>query len=842
MPGANPNLGMVPGRISNVQQAAYDKAAEQRTRELKNPPKPTEAPKPAEATRKTGPNTSSEIVDKTPIQLPEVVITAKRESSSISGLPVPNTQFNVLNSYRSYSYKFTFAGLDSKALETPTLDVFRQSSEKLIILKSSGKGSTVMSATESSDDIAQGMIKDFNSNSPGRFDLYIENVQVDTTMAFEEQTNLTLPTKISFEVYEPYSINGFIEALQVAAVGAGYPSYTVASFILKMEFVGYPDTGSNNGLPPPVVEIPGTVRYFVIQLTGMEIELTERGTRYRCGAIPINEIGFANLDNKLAQSIQVQGSTVGSILNNFMKELQDQRAQSAAESKQSVTGFDTYSIVFPSWVEGKGFDEAVPNRTLVDSEFAVNLKDNKTFAFGDLTDTTKSNAYRIDKNIANAAESSSESAYFARLSPDGNSVVSFSTQVNIDDCITAVISDSNYTRNLLKTVKEKVDAYGMVDYFLIKLEITNQNKKNDQTKMPYRNFKYVVTPYKIHYTTLPMYSDHSFDPAIYSKRAVREYNYYYTGKNVDVLSFKLNFNTLYFEAIGNALGNNDKPPDQTAGSNDNAVQPATATKDIDAFKKSSIPSAGQRVLQQLTEDSSRGKAVAGPQQDDPYWLMSRAMHNAVINSKTSMLTGELEIIGDPFYLATGGIGNYKPQSSGVSTNQDGTVDKDYGQVLILINFKNPADVRPLNASGEGGMLVYVPHQAAFSGIYKVLTVTSTFSNGVFKQRLSVMRMPQSDDTGTEPTPKQTISSAPGVVTTPDPTAQIAEDANKDATQAPVLTPTSYTTTIQNLASALNQATPGSAAYQSIQGQIQTVATQYANAQSASPLTKLVNKP
>jgi hypothetical protein len=754
MPGGRPQ----PRSVSNQQLAS----AQANAAAAKTTTPPTEA----KQTRPLGPGTSAEVVDKT------------LGNVSTPPLEAPNTGTNVLNSFRSYTYKFTLAGLDSKVLETPTIDVFQKSSENLIILRSGGKGNSVMTPTESSDDIATSMIKSFNSGSPGRFDLFIDNVEIETTMAFNEQTGVTLPTAIRFEVFEPYSINGFIEALQVASVAAGYVSYTSASFILKMEFLGYPDD-SVDLLAPKTV--PNSTRYFVIGFTGVEVELTERGTRYRVAAVPYNEIGFANLDSKLAQSVQVQGYSVGTILDNFMKTLTEQRAAAAKESKATVKGSDTYSIVFPTWVEGKGFDYSTPNKILVDSPFAVNLKDNKIFSFADVTDTKIPNAYKIDKTTIAASTSSTATSFFARLGAAGDTTVNFASGSNIQDCIAAVISDSDYTRNLLKVLKDRTDSYGMVDYFLIKLEITNQKIINDQSKLPYRDFKYVVTPYKVHYTSLPNYSDQTFDVSKYKYRAVREYNYLYTGKNVDVLNFKLNFNTLFFEAMGNAMGNNDRVSAQTAGSQDDNVKVQSASQDTDSGKDSSIPTAGRRVLANLTQNSNSGNPSASVPQDDPFWLLSRAMYKAVTNSNTSMITGEIDIIGDPFYCTAGGIGNYKPNSAGINKNDDGSVDKDYGQVLIIINFKNPEDFQAVDRSGNGGMPIFVPKQAAFSGVYKVLGVVSSFREGLFKQKLNIMRMPQTDNTGITPVKAEDAKSTPAVDTKPNPTAQGATDSNPTGT-------------------------------------------------------------
>ena len=163
---------------------------------------------------------------------------------------------NVLNSYRSIAYHFTFAGLLNEYLTDPTL--YRNSELDLIILKSGGKGNskltisettkladtaaTVISAetanaarnkfaardprrvdidnsdqpdekmTDYGFESAKESVKGFNANSPGRFDMFIENIEIDTLMAFTADGGTTLPSQIKFDVIEPYSVNGFIEA------------------------------------------------------------------------------------------------------------------------------------------------------------------------------------------------------------------------------------------------------------------------------------------------------------------------------------------------------------------------------------------------------------------------------------------------------------------------------------------------------------------------------------------------------------------------------------------------------------------------------------------------------
>jgi hypothetical protein len=85
------------------------------------------------------------------------------------------------------------------------------------------------------------------------------------------------------------------------------------------------------------------------------------------------------------------------------------------------------------------------------------------------------------------------------------------------------------------------------------------------------------------------------------------------------------------------------------------------------------------------------------------------MHNAIIDSKASMIIGEIELLGDPFYIATGGVGNYVSSPDGRGKTKDGEADHIYSEVLITINFRNPIDINP-----DTGMMYFDPKLIPFS--------------------------------------------------------------------------------------------------------------------------------
>ena len=71
-------------------------------------------------------------------------------------------------------------------------------------------------------DELQSVLSDYNTYSSGRFDMYIDDVEISTLISNNEQTTTAIAYDFKFTVIEPYSVFGFFEALQAAALAAGY--------------------------------------------------------------------------------------------------------------------------------------------------------------------------------------------------------------------------------------------------------------------------------------------------------------------------------------------------------------------------------------------------------------------------------------------------------------------------------------------------------------------------------------------------------------------------------------------------------------------------------------------
>lgn len=657
---------------------------------------------------------------------------------------------NVLNRYRSSTYNFTLAALRKDDINDPS--VYRNSALDLIIIKSGGKGIQGISTNVSGVDRVVGqtvtefreggrllgvdkkdiiekdfsgteLVKGFNENSPGRFDLFIDDVEIETLMAFTPASGTTLPTSVKFTVIEPYSINGFIEALHVSAIAAGYPNYTQASFLLKMEFVGYPDDDTTVFKNPQVVE--NSTRYFPIKFTGIEVEVTERGTRYRCAAIPWSDAAFGQ-PNSLKRPVTMAGNTVGDILKNLIKNLNDQLREDdkAAKSGTPANDSDEYEIVFPTRTDS-GFDYTQIN-DIGKTSLKTILRDPAIYKFKDPGEIEKKQTPQ--QNDSNPDE--------IKLHPTSGSPpqIQFAENQKINEIIAAVIRDSEYIRKILK--ESKVDGNGFIDYFAIKAEVTNKSTIDPVSRKPFQKYRFSVIPYKVHFTRIPSLKGQKFDPGPITKLSLREYNYIYTGNNVDILNFKLNFNTLFFEAIPLAMGNNDQPGAASSAGQPNDTKRQLKGDDISNQKSDQNFSP---TLRQVPQPVTTDGANASQRSTDPYYALAKNMHSAIIDSNASMLTGNIDILGDPFYLVTGGIGNYDSKPSGVQgLTQDGEADHLQGEVLITINFRNPVDINPLQ---KGGNFYFETEKLPFSGVYMVTKAVSSFKDGIFKQSLDIIRVP-----------------------------------------------------------------------------------------------------
>ena len=116
---------------------------------------------------------------------------------------------------------------------------------------------------------------------------------------------------------------------------------------------------------------------------------------------------------------------------------------------------------------------------------------------------------------------------------------------------------------------------------------------------------------------------------------------------------------------------------------------------------------------------------------------ARLFQDVIVNSDVDLVMLNLEIHGDPYFIADSGMGNYTSESAGNNTTTDGSMDYERNEIDVLVNFRTPIDYN----DKTGGM--FFPEDVvsvdAFSGLYRVVFVENRFINGEFTQTLQLLR-------------------------------------------------------------------------------------------------------
>lgn len=712
--------------------------------------------------------------------------TTSTVSSNLIDSYASSDEKNILHKYRSWTYNFTLGALSKAALADPKqlpIDI-----KKYTVLDSAGKGTkgvatpagpskTVLSdanrnrmMSEEDNEIADAavqkiiglaqdstLIDTYNKNSPGRFDLFIDNVKMQTIAAAgSPQSGPAVATNISFDVFEPYSMNGFMEALQVTAKAAGWTDYITGVYALRIQFQGYL---ASKGLDATPEIIPNTTRYFIVKFTQVKIDVTQDGTRYQVEAVPQNQLGFG-MSNILTADVKVVGKTVGEVLKNLSDAINKMSADEASNRKTNKK-HNTYEISAPkistvgspqnvkaAVLKSTGvFNDAV-HSDIIKAVMNDDLKSPNIFKPVDPAQF-KNGGYVGARQYGNdglplqgtTSTTTTTKVDPTAKAPKADQVVAFAAGALIHECIAAVVRESDYTRSLFKEKLNKAkESTKMLTYFNVRLENDNLEFDEDDNKYS-QNYRYVLEPYQVHFTEVPGQEQGTHDVSPIKSKIKRSYNYIYAGNNEDVIKFQLKFDNLYFAAAPAKGGNPPSGGNATAaaaGPNNttNAKQEATNANDKQAGGNS-VATAPRGV----DAESARGIAdtEAGQNLGDPYAIMAKSFHDKVMGN-ADMIKGTLEILGDPYFLTTGGMGNnnlvlaeqYMTAPGPNNTGKEAPTTQ--GALFIDINFRNPVDI------GTDGMMKF-NENLSFSGIYQIIQLANTFKDGQFLQSLEIIRVP-----------------------------------------------------------------------------------------------------
>ena len=704
---------------------------------------------------------------------PETVLQETLYSSKAKGT-------NILYDFASVNHLFTFGCLTPDELNKPdqTYRINGPQPEHTI-LKSSGYGAWKRTKTAAEKNY------DLNTN------YFMDNVEIQTVIAPNPKSRQTNFFNFTFEIREPYSMGQLLQSMQVCARKAGYENYLKAPWLVMIEFVGYDDDGNR-------ITTGNLKKLFPVSLVNVEFNVDTEGSVYRFTCSAYNDVAFADSIQALPKDFTITGRTVKEAVQTGLNSLATHmnthllKLKQDSESKAEV---DEYIFVFPSELSSSAFERAIAYPSVEGSATTGDLAF-KEFEDGDIDSIFQSGSegYEQDNSDFGAAikvqkrkfiegrlgysvqrGNLSESIKSVLANPEipansiGNSklapvddlaagnipfglsefaynketgllergrtiidpnkrTITFKAGTKIQKILEELVLLSDYGKDILN--KDRVDKNGNTSWFRIESSVyivDDKKSENVYGRKP-RIYVYKVVPYKVHRSQFQMPNDPPPGFQRLLDEAAREYNYMYTGKNLDILKFDLNFDAAFYEALQIDAGNNRDSG--TAGS-------GTAKTDVRVSTQGTGESRSGSNTPEFKQESTDLKSETGAFDETTAIQVARQFNEAIINSSANLISIDMEILGDPYYIADSGVGNYNADGTDYfNINIDNTINHQSGEVDIIINFRTPIDI------GDGDGYQFDGESMGlkdFSGLYKVNTVTNTFNENVFTQTLQCVR-------------------------------------------------------------------------------------------------------
>ena len=538
-------------------------------------------------------------------------------------------------------------------------------------------------------------------------DVFIENVNILSTIAPNTDRSLANFTKMEFEIHEPYGIT-LIEKIRAATFNSGFLDYQDAPLLLTIEFKGFDENGK------PLKNGMSETRKIPILIARVDFDVNEGGAKYSIVAVPYGDVGFDDRFKVLRTRVDLTASsfyTVGKVKGwkeIFETALDDQMEQEIAEKARQYA--DKYRLeVDDKLLRNELYDYAFT----LDSAYAGNTVNDQ---IGKDPDDVNAGAAKAEQTqtadsgttIVKALEDwlrnhpgffdIAQDFWRAYLTMAG-----YKLPENEEDRTVYI--------NKLLTSKEKENElqqlflkHQYVPWFKIKSTVfTDTSRLDAVTKMHPKEIVYKAIPYKVHVLKL-LSAGLSIGKVRWDKLVRKNYDYIYTGSNVDVQGLRINYKSAYY--MRNVRGD-DKTENETG------IKRVVSNLSNLVFGQEDYP----EPLLPLRSYPSNIKGRSTVENFRAGGNKAQEFFDYLTNPEADMMRIELDILGDPHYICQDVLSCLKRLNdkktdqvitidSDFDENQFGSFNADQYMTLINLRYRLPADIN----EKEGTM---------FSGIDKV---------------------------------------------------------------------------------------------------------------------------
>jgi hypothetical protein len=634
--------------------------------------------------------------------LGEVVVTASRikPPRQIDSEAANRRSFNPLRNYSSVTYIVSLYALPPKALADFNRMGKWDTSKMELLIQTGGINPE------------KGQVRNRFFN----YDFTIDDLEIHTLINTKETQYASNAIDFKFKVYEPYSMTFVTRLAEVqkqlsAELGLQIEQPTkalAAPLLLVVKFYGYDKDGNivntSGTTSAPLATNSGNgafERAFPIFINKLTFKLENRTTVYDINAKSVNmqtAFGLKRgiIDGDTDINAETVEDAVKQLLETFNKKQQE--LSSGPNRKQEIPDEYSYKILSPLIAEAFVTDQGeVKSRT------------------GMLP--VKSS---VDSNVKNSAKSypvnrAKRNIHFASGTPILKALDAIIAQSTfIGDSLVVIDEEADPAQEGDKTAYTNPNPKQLYWYNITPQVIMKEQHDNIRNDYAYK-VEYIIQPYRIPYVKTVSANNFTSYPGPH-----KEYNYFYTGENTEIINYEQQYNLLYYLAASSTT-------DAPIKNNDPAV--SSAAKPVTGASP-------------LAKESNKNEVVGN--------IMT------FLYSPGDQIKAQIRILGDPDYLmpsiATPSIITEADRFYG----PDFTINPNSGQVFIEIEFNQVEDYGSipdgrlgrekindglLNPNGDIQFWDYprdVKSLAQNKVIYIVTQVISKFSRGTFTQDLKTI--------------------------------------------------------------------------------------------------------
>jgi len=644
--------------------------------------------------------------------VPEITITADRpkKKAGVSTGDLPGLRLqNPLSSLSSYTYQITLYMITPDAYKA-FIESGRTNVDAIKNAVDANSAAAVEASKSGAYIIAQSGGTNIKDGSKAfDTDFYIDDLKIKSKINAKATQTSSNDADISFNIYEPYGfslITKLTKAGNLLRSSSKLKNYykmgnaTRQFFILGIRFQGYDEAGkvisASDSFHQDNFNVTGDSggvfeRFFDIYINSFKFKIDGKITVYNISAKPIAPgVAMGVKRGRVDKGAKIQAGTVDEAIKALLTTLTVEQQEISKGIKNPDSIPTEYKLVYLGDAE-----ETIGNAPIV----SIADMDKSKWPMGEFI-----------KNIEGVNEGASVKA----VPNSTKRSITFANSLSIMQAIQSIITQSAYMENALNTII-------VSDVQPDPKPTGNDEKKNNKPKkfkwynlgaeVKVKGFDDVIKDfsYEITYIIQPYETPYIKSPYLNASGKYygphKRYQYWYTGKNSEILSYEQVLNNAFFNATLNPNAN----PSNHGGGYD---EPSSVGKYVN-------------------EDKT-GKLDVGKQ-----------AQNSVLTSLFSpgdYALSKITINGDPDYLMTespSSLNNVYRQFYGKGF----TINPNGGQVFIEIDFKEGTDYNNTDGTldiNESILFWNYPKQVRniVKGVsYMVREVDHSFSRGRFTQEL-----------------------------------------------------------------------------------------------------------